>query len=932
MGSVYRARDPRLDRIVAIKVIRSDFAQRPDLEQRFSREARVISSLNHPNICSIHDFSEQDGSVYLVMEFVEGQTLTTALQQGPVSPDLAIRYGIEIAGALSAAHAKGIIHRDLKPGNIMIAESGVKVLDFGLAKRVDHAGAWEQQSTVTMQAETEAGQILGTLAYMSPEQAEGKPLDARSDVFSLGIVLYEMLTGKRPFEGTTPLSTLAAVLREEPAPPRELMPQIPRHVEAVILRCLEKDPAARYPSAEQVHRELSQDQAVPARSSGGWIKGAIAACALLAAAAGVWAYVRASRVRWAEKEALPEIAGLLAKNELLSALPIFQKARDYAPTSRALAVVAENLYVLPVTIETSPPGADISVADYDDTGGTRWVSLGQSPLRTTRIPFRGYYRIKAVKNGFEPVENVLGVGGGQDLSLVLHTAQQTPTGMVWVPGGGLGLIYNPRPAGSVEGFWIDKYEVTNRSFKQFVDAGGYEKPEFWSEPFNKDGHTISWQEAMALFKDGTGRPGPATWQLGSYPDGKADFPVGGVSWYEAEAYAKFAGKSLPTLYHWARAASPGFFSDIVGLSNFATQGPLAAGTKSGLAPFGAYDMAGNVKEWVENPIGGLRYILGGAWDEPGYQFVSPDARPPMDRAPDFGFRCAEYASPPAKTLLGEVTFESTGRLSDKPVDYRTFAVFQDLHRYEKTPLKPKIESIDDSTPYMRREDVTFQAAYGDERVLAHLYLPKNAAPPFQTVLFFGSGTMTAARSVSELHDPFEFIVRSGRALVLPAYKGTLERGPMPVQVREAMLEWSKDLGRTIDYLETRPDIDPAKFGFYGISFGAGVSPRLIAMEPRIKAVLLVSGGTLSRLPAEVDPWNFAPHVTVPVLMLNGRDDFVFPVETSQNPLFRALGTPEKDKKHVLYDGGHVDLMSRLDLVKDALDWFDHYLGPVKAKP
>lgn len=304
----------------------------------------------------------------------------------------------------------------------------------------------------------------------------------------------------------------------------------------------------------------------------------------------------------------------------------------------------------------------------------------------------------------------------------------------------------------------------------------------------------------------------------------------------------------------------------------------------------------------------------------------------MDRAPDFGFRCAEYLTPPAKMLLGEVTFGSTDRLGDKPVDDRTFSVFKDLHRYEKTPLKPKVEFVDDSSPYMRREDVTFQAAYGDDRVLAHLYLPKNTAPPFQTVLFFGSGTMTTARSVSELHDPFEFIVRSGRALVLPAYKGTLERGPMPDQVREAMLEWSKDLGRTIDYLETRPDIDAGKFGFYGISFGAAVSPRLIAMEPRIKTVLLVSGGTTSRLPAEVDPWNFAPHVIVPVLMLNGRDDFVFPVETSQVPLFRALGTPEKDKKHILYDGGHVDLMSRLDLVKDALDWFDHYLGPVTGKP
>jgi dienelactone hydrolase len=146
------------------------------------------------------------------------------------------------------------------------------------------------------------------------------------------------------------------------------------------------------------------------------------------------------------------------------------------------------------------------------------------------------------------------------------------------------------------------------------------------------------------------------------------------------------------------------------------------------------------------------------------------------------------------------------------------------------------------------------------------------------------------------------------------------------------LQWSKDMGRTIDYLETRKDVDAGKLAYYGLSMGAAMGPRMVGVEPRLKAAILLSGGSFEKVPGEVDAWNFAPRVKIPVLMLNGRDDFLFPLETSQNPLFKALGTVEKDKKHVLYDGGHVSLFTRLDLVKEALDWLDHYLGPVQAKP
>ena len=302
-------------------------------------------------------------------------------------------------------------------------------------------------------------------------------------------------------------------------------------------------------------------------------------------------------------------------------------------------------------------------------------------------------------------------------------------------------------AADIPAFWIDRYEVTNRQFKEFVDRGGYRNREYWKQTFLKDGRTLSWEQAMAEFRDATGKPGPATWELGTYPEGRADYPVGGVSWYEAAAYAEFAGKSLPTVYHWYLAAGGSTYSDALNMSNFAGQGPARVGSYRGLGEYGTYDMAGNVKEWCWNLTGDRRYILGGGWNEPNYQFKTPDARRPFDRDPTFGFRCIKPVSPPGETLAGTVSFVSRDRRNDKPADDRAFRIYQGLHAYDKTDLKPKVEAADESSSYWRTEDVTFQAAYGNERVIAHLYLPKNAAPPYQVVAFFGGANFLTERQI-----------------------------------------------------------------------------------------------------------------------------------------------------------------------------------------
>ena len=255
--------------------------------------------------------------------------------------------------------------------------------------------------------------------------------------------------------------------------------------------------------------------------------------------------------------------------------------------------------------------------------------------------------------------------------------------------------------------------------------------------------------------------------------------------------------------------------------------------------------------------------------------------------------------------------------------------------YDKADLKAMVDAVGDA-PHWRRERVSFQAAYGNERVIAYLYLPNNAAPPYQIVLFSPQNT-AGLRTPEEVWPVLaDYIVKSGRALILPVLKGTLERTLTvppagPKQRRDLFVQWFKDLGRSLDYLETRADIDNSKLGYYGYSTGGAVAPVVLATDLRYKAAVLVSAGMINGASPEVDPWNYAPRVKTPVLMLNGRDDFAYPLETSQIPLFEALGTPEKDKRRVPYDGGHVDFVSRMDVVKETLDWFDRYLGPVKLR-
>jgi serine/threonine protein kinase/cephalosporin-C deacetylase-like acetyl esterase len=938
MGVVYKAQDLRLERKVALKFLPTHLSPNEEEKERFIREAKAALALDHPNIGTIHEVADtEDGQMFIVMAYYEGETLKQKIESGPLSVKEAVDIAAQIAQGLANAHSQQIVHRDVKPGNVLVTPEGlVKIIDFGLAKL---GGLTRITKTHT---------TMGTVAYMSPEQARGEEVDQRADVWALGVVLYEMLSGQLPFSGTHAEAIIHAILTAKPKPLKQLREDAPAEIDRMIQRALEKDLKSRYASAAEVLKDLSEYQSsLTLPEIGGrrllsqWIRQkqvAIPGVLLLLAvtASLFWVSVQNSRVHWARNEALPQIARLVEKGNVVAAFRLARQGERYLPGNAEIQGLRRD-HSFQLSIRTTPPGADVYVKDYMDVEDpARWELLGRSPLESVQIP-ASFLHYRITKLGFNTVEGTYWNPNAQVIQFTLDPKGAAPSGMVRVPGGSYYVFPPPIP---LQEFWLDKYEVTNKQFKEFVDQGGYQKHEQWKQPFVKDGHVLSWEQAMTEFRDATGRPGPSTWEFGTYTEGRADFPVNGVSWYEAAAYTEFAGKNLPTVYHWYYAARLGGVSDILRLSNFSSQGPAPIGSQQGLGPYGTYDMAGNVKEWCWNLTGTRRYILGGAWSEPSYTFYRPDARSPFDRSATNGFRCAKYAGPLPELLTGPVQLVYRDRRKDKPASDAIFQVYRNLHSYDRTELKPAIESVDDRSQYWRKEKVSFLAAYGNERVIAFLFLPKNVAPPYQTVIFFPGAHALELRSSEKLGMEMrwlDFIIRSGRVLMYPVYKGTYERSlggsyesyrRQPNVWRDLCIQWSKDLGRSIDYLETRQDIDRKRLAYYGLSLGAYQGPRLTAIEGRFKTSVLLGGGFDVSIAPEVDSLHFAPRSRIPVLMLNGRNDFLFPLETSQIPMFRLLGAPEKDKRHLLFDAGHTVLNQ--ESIKEILNWLDRYLGPVKT--
>ncbi len=956
MGEVYKARDTHLDRIVAIKVLPPDAVADAERKRRFVQEARTASALNHPGIVTIHDISSDKGIDFIAMEFVPGRTLRQVIGDRGLDVREALDYAVQTADALAAAHGAGIVHRDLKPANIIVGDDGrVKVLDFGLAKLARPSGFGSMETTTTTAAVTALGAIVGTAAYMSPEQAEGKPVDVRSDVFSFGSVFYEMLTGRRAFAGDSLISTLSAILRADPKSLGRFGPGVPAEIERILRRCMEKDRERRYASAAELRRDLAACQAalsghrLTVRGVLRTPRFAVPALLVLVGVIGaaMWLGVGTYRVRQARATLLPEIASLVEKRDFWPAFLLAKEAEPILGDEPLLARLRTE-FTSRVVFNVKPDGAEVHARSVGSSENN-WTLLGRTgagPLATAK----GHTVFRLEHPETEPWVFAMPVLDPEEKAEgTLSPRGPVPSRMVRIDAGLAPLLflnffdYDRSISAPVGSFLIDIYEVTNREFKQFVDKEGYRRRELWKAPFDRDGRVIAWEAATDGFRDTTGQPGPATWALGTFPEGQADFPVTGISWYEAAAYAESVGKRLPSIYHWDVASDSNSVGHYVALSNFSGT-PAPVGSRSGsLNRRGIYDMAGNAREWCTNAVGNERITLGEAADGSMHYFNMPNPRRPFDRAPGNGFRCIKaFDGEPVSAELDRPISRkpATATTAVKPLADAEWKMWLSMWAYDakERPLDAKSVPGDDSSPAWRMDKVSFTAPYADDRMIVYVFIPKSFSPPFQTVIYWAglSAALNPSSGDGKLliqHHYWDYLVKTGRAVVFPILKGTFERGggpppdgksPFDLKIDHIQMAMqAKDLSRTIDYLESRPDLFAAgRVAYLGLSWGAYMGPMACATEKRFKAGILLSGAVLG----EEARW--ASRVTTPILMLNGRYDYA-PVETAQLPLLNAFATPKADKRHVPWDTDHSLGGFEKEMQKESLAWLARYLGPVK---
>ncbi len=668
------------------------------------------------------------------------------------------------------------------------------------------------------------------------------------------------------------------------------------------------------------------------------------------------------RMKWA-RDVVPEIQKSMQAGDFKKAYELATEADKYIDDMLLDQLIGQTSGEL--SFVTSEPGAQVSYKPYNEPNSP-WQSVGKTPIAALHLPL-GIYRWRVELDGYATREFVRPVFprgasefAGQDSAVYnLQLAPVSPEtdGMSFVEGSvffpsitGIGIVeYN------IDSFFIDITEVTNAAYREFVEAGGYTDPKFWTEPFELSSEILSFDDAKKRFVDSTGRPGPASWVMGDFPAGKENYPVQGVSWYEAMAYAKFRGKMLPTFYHWARAAFPIMEAgmlvltpQMIAYSNLESDGPIPVASTPDLSSTGTYNMAGNVREWCLNARGNLHFTMGGKWDEPEYILFSPTPLDSWDRTEGNGFRCMrmpdgaqvqeEFLKP-----LGEYTFEANRKRYTPETLRSTLAVFATPAR---TDYAVKIESTDTTPRHYNREKLSI-AGVGDmdSRLPIELDTPKTGKGPWPVVIFQpGMDSLYVRDPHAGLADSAQFLTQTDRILVRPILAGMYYRntGNTARQFAEAQARgvyfrtWIQELNQTVAYLKTRPDVDPNAISFYGISLGATIGVVFGAENKDVKSVILALAGLPPLMKEAVNGIaplieEYATLIRQPVLMLNGRYDFLMPVEESQNPLFNRLAADPAHKKHVLYDEGH-SLPSQSEVIREVTAWLDQYEHGVPESP
>jgi formylglycine-generating enzyme required for sulfatase activity len=718
-----------------------------------------------------------------------------------------------------------------------------------------------------------------------------------------------------------------------------------------------------------------------------WPLALAAGVALIVAIAGMRFYWRQSNLNWA-KEAVAQVEELMLAEKYAEAYELAVRAGKFLPNDPSLArwlpIISDDL-----SVETEPAGASVYLKRYDhDAAGQSQPRrlTGTTPIKNLKVT-RGDYILYIEKDGYAPIQrsvssamdrvNRAALGPRElrretkivesksgepfflwdaDAPIRIKTklvpASQSPERMVFVPGGEYKLVSYGKPteaAVRLDDFFIDQFEVSNREFSEFINAGGYLKKEFWKHPFVKDSKSLSWEEAALLFKDRTGLPGPRGWSNQKYPDGKDDHPVTDITWHEAAAYAAFRGKQLPTVFQWEKAARGGAMNRITGFvmpwglinpkerlgnrANILGSGTApVASLEFGMSPYGCYQMAGNVAEWLLNAQADGFTVAGGSWKDPPYLFSYFGAVPGFNSVNTLGFRCV-LNSPNATGDQGAMPLNPAEAIPVyKPVGESQFQAMLRHYQYDKTPLDPQVMEVKE-TGLWRREKISFAGA-DSTRAFAYLYLPKNASRPLQVIQYYpGSGVDFGLTVPDEVEGHAAPYIKSGRAVFAMVLKGYSERPQPPnytpasrdsVKLREAVVNKVVDSRRGLDYLVTRSDIDPSKIAFFGVSMNQ-TRMSLLGVETRYSAIILMGCGyPIPGLIPETDAVNFLPRAKPPKLWIHGRYDEIIPLKTTAEPFYKLLSEP---KRMIAHDGGHIpQLEVSVPLING---WLDETLGPVK---
>lgn len=719
---------------------------------------------------------------------------------------------------------------------------------------------------------------------------------------------------------------------------------------------------------EDIDRDDIRDDSLTPRSRSG-PRPVIVVIVLLGLAAGSYFAYDYWQKGKRQQEALKQLASaaeLTDQDRYGEAFVILQRIRRSVGEHAQVQDLLEQI-TIPVNPLVAQPDAVVSFRPYE-TPDSEWTVIDSSSGEKTRAPLGGLLlriekpgfvtRKVAVANPGPMLQNVdpdwLEILDHPIPKIQLYGPAEVADGMVRVPDTDIPIYMSGLAEGdlgdkrfAIPAFDIGRYEVSNIEFKAFVDDGGYSNPAWWDGIKLTDGSPLD-ERIITTFVDTTGRPGPSTWELGNYRPGTGEMPVGGISLYEAKAFARYRGMALPTVHHWARAAyapmeailqiAPAVARD----SNFDQSGPIPVTTEAGIGPWGTVNSAGNAREWVWNTTKEFGLSLGGAWTNYNDIYQVAYTIDPLDRAPQNGLRLMHTRGEPVDSALLEPVELNWAAMNvqREPVRDEVFEAmrFQFTHaRLEPTSVS--IEVVDENDSWIAEEVMlTFGA---DRTFMLYVVKPVNHDQPVQPVVLFphsGAVQKIPNRELLNQLQYVDYVIQAGRAIIIPVWERTAQRYVEVPDDRDAeddllrkvALAWYEDAATTIDYLESREDINAAKVGLIGFSYGAYRGVLVLATENRFTTAVLISGGAPYWDPPHpmYDPINYMPRVTQPVLMINGRHDHLFLYEHSQLRMLELLGAPAEHKKHLVFEEGHFDF-PRNTVAREVSNWFDKYMGPVR---